>query len=236
MWQSFAVEAGQQLKLRFPSVGARAYIAIAGGIDVPRVLGSRSTFHECGVGGLEGHALKKGQRVPVAYCAGTPGMRIKPTAIPSFSTTKTWSIEAVAGPNDDWLDSACRARFFTAPWKVTGKCSRSGYRLCGPEWTFSRRAFAKSLDHGPNPNEIIDHGYPLGAVNLGGQTPIILLIDGFSIGGLINPFTVATAAFWKLAQARPGDTLQFREVSVEEAQTLRQRLDDRCTTGSIEPA
>jgi 5-oxoprolinase (ATP-hydrolysing) subunit C len=236
MWHSVEVAEGQVLKLSAAKTGARAYIAIAGQIDVPVVLGSRSTFHECGVGGLEGHALKQGQILPVVAHAGTPGLRVKETARPPIALDKVWAIEAVAGPNDDWLDAACQHRFFHSDWKVTGKCSRSGYRLDGPKWTFSKKALEKSVDHGSNPSEIIDHGYPLGAVNLAGQTPIILLLDGFSIGGLINPYTVPTAAFWKLAQARPGETLHFREVTVDEAQALRRDLDNRCTEKSLERA
>ena len=80
LWQSVAVDAGQTLKLGPAKSGARAYIAIAGGIDTVPWLGSRSTFHKAGVGGLDGSALKKGSRIPVAYAAGTPGRSVKPDA------------------------------------------------------------------------------------------------------------------------------------------------------------
>ncbi|MFL5332168.1 MAG: aminopeptidase, partial [Geminicoccaceae bacterium] len=74
---------------------------------------------------------------------------------------------------------------------------------------------------------------PLGAVNLAGQTPIILLQDGCSMGGFICPYTVPTCAFWKLGQAKPGDTLNFKLVSVEEAQGLRRELDRLASTQSL---
>ncbi|MEZ5866337.1 MAG: hypothetical protein R3D25_20500 [Geminicoccaceae bacterium] len=83
---------------------------------------------------------------------------------------------------------------------------------------------------------MLDHGYPFGAVNLAGQTPIILVNDGPSTGGFINPYTVITAAFWKLGQSRPGDIYRFRAVNVGEAQDLRRELDARCTTACLVPA
>ena len=81
------------------------------------------------------------------------------------------------------------------------------------EYGFAGRALSKGSDHGQDPSNIIDHGYPLGAVNLAGQTPIILVNDAPSTGGFINPFTVASAAFWKLAQAKPGDILRWESAS-----------------------
>src|SRR5690349_16572819 len=75
MWESIAVKAGQTLSLSSSKVGVRAYIAVAGGIETPPWLGSRSTFHKAGVGGVEGHALKKGQVVPVGAGKGRPGRK-----------------------------------------------------------------------------------------------------------------------------------------------------------------
>src|SRR5438477_2060566 len=105
LWESFAVKAGQTLALSSAKVGVRAYIAIAGGIDTPPWLGSRSTFHKAGVGGMEGHALKPGQVVPAGGAKGTPGRKAKPEARPTIATGKRWTAEVVAGPNDDWIDA-----------------------------------------------------------------------------------------------------------------------------------
>ena len=113
MWESIAVEAGQTLALSFAKVGARAYIAIAGGIATTPWLGSRSTFHKAGVGGMDGHALKAGQVVPVGEAAGKPGRRVKESARPPIATDKRWTIEAVPGPNDDWIDEAGHRRFLS---------------------------------------------------------------------------------------------------------------------------
>jgi len=234
MWESFAVGAGQTLQLTFGTVGARAYIAVAGAIDTPEWLGSRSTFHKAGVGGMEGHALKAGQKIPVGRGHGRAGRRIKESCRPPISTDKAWSIEVVAGPNDDWIDEAGHERFLSTDWKLSGKSDRTGFRLVGPDWTFTEKATNKAPEHGSEPSNIIDQGYPLGAINLSGQTPIILVNDGPSMGGFICPYTVPSATFWKLGQSKPGDIYRFKSISVEKAQALRRELDAICSESSVE--
>jgi 5-oxoprolinase (ATP-hydrolysing) subunit C len=234
MWESIAVEAGQTLALSFAKAGARAYIAVAGGIATTPWLGSRSTFHKAGVGGMDGHALKAGQVVPVGEAAGKAGRRVKESARPQIATDKSWTIEAVPGPNDDWIDEAGHRRFLSVDWKLSSKSDRTGFRLEGPEWTFTDKAHNKTPEHGAEPSNIIDQGYPLGAINLAGQTPIILVNDGPSMGGFINPYTVPLCAFWKLGQSKPGDIYRFRSVDVDEAQAISTSIRDLCTESSIE--
>jgi urea carboxylase len=233
LWESIAVKAGQTLVLTSSKVGVRSYIAIAGGVDTPPWLGSRSTFHKAGVGGMQGRALVEGQVVPVAKGKGSPGRRAKPECRPSFATDKIWTIEVVAGPNDDWVDEAGHKRFLSTDWKLSSKSDRTGFRLEGPQWTFTEKAHKKAPENGAEPSNIIDQGYPLGAINLAGQTPIILVNDGPSMGGFINPYTVPSAAFWKLGQSKPGDLYRFKSISVDEAQTLRKRLNAVCSASSI---
>jgi biotin-dependent carboxylase-like uncharacterized protein len=233
MWESIAVTAGHTLALSFATLGARAYIAIAGGIDTPPWLGSRSTFHKAGVGGMEGHALKTGQLVPVGKGEGKPGRKVKPEARPIFATDRMWTVEVVPGPNDDWIDDAGHKRFLSSDWKLSSKSDRTGFRLEGPQWTFTAKATNKAPEHGSEPSNIIDQGYPVGAINLCGQTPIILVNDGPSMGGFVNPYTVPSAAFWKLGQAKPAEILRFKSVSVEEAQALRREIDGICSESSV---
>ncbi len=235
MWASARVRPGQVLELGPALAGARAYVAVAGGIATPPVLGSRSTFHMAGIGGLDGHALKQGQHLPVGRATSGPDRRVKPTSRPSLGAPTQWQIEVVRGPNDDWIDEAGHERFLASDWKLLAKSNRTGFRLSGPEWIFSEKARNKRPEHGQHPSNILDHGYPLGAINLAGQTPIILVNDGPSAGGFINPYTVPTAAFWKLAQSRPGDVYRFLEVSVEQAQALRRELDRQSGAESLEP-
>lgn len=236
MWQSVAVKAGQTLAMAFARTGARTYIAVAGGIETEPWLGARATFHKAGVGGMNGRALKEGQSVPVAEAAGQPGRRVKAAARPEFAKEKRWTVEVVAGPNDDWIDAEGHERFLSADWKLSAKSDRTGFRLDGPQWSFTDKATDKAPEHGSLPSNIIDQGYPLGAINLAGQTPIILVNDGPSMGGFINPYTVPQAAFWKLGQSRPGEIYNFKAVSVDEAQAMARRLRELCTEASIETA
>ena len=233
MWESVAVKGGQTLVLTSSKVGVRSYIAIAGGVDTPPWLGSRSSFHKAGVGGMQGRALQKGQVVPVAKGKGTAGRKAKPECRPTFAADKIWTIEVVAGPNDDWIDEAGHKRFLSTDWKLSSKSDRTGFRLEGPQWTFTEKAHKKAPENGAEPSNIIDQGYPLGAINLAGQTPIILVNDGPSMGGFINPYTVPSAAFWKLGQSKPGDLYRFKSISVDEAQVLRKNLRAMCGPSSI---
>lgn len=234
MWQSVAVKAGQTLAMAFARTGARTYIAVAGGIETEPWLGARATFHKAGVGGMNGRAIKEGQSVPVADAGGKAGRRVKDTARPDFAKAKRWTVEVVAGPNDDWIDAAGHERFLSADWKLSAKSDRTGFRLDGPQWSFTDKATDKAPEHGSLPSNIIDQGYPLGAINLAGQTPIILVNDGPSMGGFINPYTVPQAAFWKLGQSRPGEIYNFMAVSVDEAQAMARRLRELCSDASIE--
>jgi urea carboxylase len=233
LWESFTVKAGQTLALASSKTGARSYIAIAGGIDTPPWLGSRSTFHKAGVGGMQGRALQKGQVVPVARGAGTPGRTTKAECRPTFAADKIWTIEVVAGPNDDWIDEAGHKRFLSTDWKLSSKSDRTGFRLEGPQWTFTEKAYKKAPENGAEPSNIIDQGYPLGAINLAGQTPIILVNDGPSMGGFINPYTVPSATVWKLGQSKPGDIYRFKSISIDDAQALRKKLNAICSPSSI---
>jgi len=233
MWESVAVKAGQTLEMSFATTGARTYVAIAGGMDTLPWLGSRSTFDKAGVGGMEGHRIKVGQVVPVAAGDGVAGHKVKDDCRPTIPPDKLWTIEVVAGPNDDWIDAAGHQRFLGTDWKLSSKSDRTGFRLDGPDWTFTEKATNKAPEHGSEPSNIIDQGYPVGAINLSGQTPIILVNDGPSMGGFINPYTVPSATFWKLGQSRPGDIYRFKSVGVEEAQEMARNLKNICSASSI---
>ena len=117
---------------------------------------------------------------------------------------------------------------------MANAAAQRGFRLEGPQWTFTAKAYNKLPEHGSEPANILDQGYPLGAINLAGQTPIILVSDGPSMGGFINPYTVPSCAFWKLAQARPGDAFKFKAVSVKQAQAGAQAIKALCVEDSIE--
>ena len=233
LWESLEVKKDQVLEMTFATVGARSYIAFSGGINTTPWLGSRSTFHKAGVGGIEGKAIQEGQIIPLNKSKSVAGRKIKKNSIPVMSTNKKWSVEVVKGPNDDWVDEKGHKMFLNSDWKLQSKSDRTGYRLDGPNWTFTEKATHKGLEHGTFPSNIIDQGYPVGAINLAGQTPIILVNDGPSMGGFIVPYTVPSASFWKLGQAKPGDSFNFVEISVEKAQTLRAEQTTICSEASL---
>jgi len=233
LWESLEVKKDQVLEMSFATVGARSYIAFSGGINTTPWLGSRSTFHKAGVGGIEGKAIQDGQVIPLNKSKSVAGRKIKKNSIPVMSTNKKWSVEVVKGPNDDWVDEKGHKMFLNSDWKLQSKSDRTGYRLDGPNWTFTEKATHKGLEHGTFPSNIIDQGYPVGAINLAGQTPIILVNDGPSMGGFIVPYTVPSASFWKLGQAKPGDSFNFVEISVEKAQTLRAEQTTICSKASL---
>ena len=139
------------------------------------------------------------------------------------------------GPHVDWLDEPGRAAFLDAAWKVSGQSDHTGIRLIGPNLSFSRRAIDKAPEHGVDPSNVINTGYPIGGINLCGDTPIILPFDGPSQGGFITPYVVASAAMWKVGQARPGQTLRFTLVSVDAAIELRRALEAQASAASLEP-
>ncbi|MBW3098029.1 biotin-dependent carboxyltransferase family protein [Pseudohoeflea coraliihabitans] len=232
MWTSVKARAGQVLALSAALSGARSYIAFSGGIATEPVLGSRAVFHMARIGGT---ALQAGTTLPLGT-HGDPAFAPKTVAEdarPTLSTDRLWRVECVPGPNDDWLTPDFNEAFFAAEWIIQGKSNRTGIRLTGPEFQFAERAFDKKPEHGQDPSNILDHGYPLGAVNLAGQTPIILINDAPSTGGFINPFTVPSGAFWKLGQARPGEKISFVRTSVSEAQDLARRLDGYASPASL---
>ena len=233
LWESLEIKKDQILEMTFATIGARSYIAFAGGINTTPWLGSRSTFHKAGVGGIDGKAIQEGQIIPLNKSKSVAGRKINRKSIPEMSTNKKWSIEVVKGPNDDWIDEKGHKMFLNSDWKLQSKSDRTGYRLDGPNWSFAEKATNKGLEHGTFPSNIIDQGYPAGAINLAGQTPIILVNDGPSMGGFIVPYTVPSAAFWKLGQAKPGDSFNFIEISVEKAQELRTEQSVTCSEASL---
>lgn len=235
LWQSLTVYTGQTLVLGAARLGARGYIAIDGGIDTEPFLGSRATYSMAGVGGLDGGALKAGQHLPLGAPRRIAGRRVRAAARPSIATDRQWTIEVVPGPNDDWIDETGQRRFLESEWKLSARSNRVGFRLEGPEWSFADKAIHKAPEHGSNPSNTINHGYPIGAINLCGQTPIILVNDTLTLGGFINPYTVISAAFWKLGQSRPNEIYRFKAVTVREAQALRREIDALCGEASLEP-
>jgi biotin-dependent carboxylase-like uncharacterized protein len=223
LWESVAVREGDELRLRMSKgPGFRAYLAIAGGIDVPEVFGSRATHTLAGLGGLEGRALRKGDRLELVGGDGDgPGRRF--ASVPDYP--REWDVEVMIGPqaDPDYLTAGDVERLTSNAWQVDANSNRVGLRLepFGLEWARSGGGIA-----GGHPSNILDDGYPTGGVNMNGDTAVILGPDGPTSGGFVVVATVVHGAIWKLGQIRPGtDKIRFKPVTLEEAIELDRALD-----------
>lgn len=230
-WTALAVRAGQTLSFDYLRSGARAYIAIAGGIDVPVVLGSRSTYVLCGVGGYEGRPIRAGDTLPVgahdtARAAACAGRSVPEAQRPRFA--RQAELRVTMGLCDYRLADAGRHAFLDSEWTVTPAADRIGYRYKGAELSFVPRE--QPFGAGSDPSNVVDVGYPVGSIQVpGGVEPICLLNDAVTGGGYATIGTVISADRDVLAQTKTHDKTRFRAVSVDEALAARaergRRLD-----------
>jgi len=216
---AFAVNPGDVVKIgRIEAMGMRAYVAVAGGIDVPDYLGSKSTFTLGKFGGHGGRALLPGDVLGIGAPHQTSAAAFEEVSIPY---TNEWRIGVLYGPHgapDFFLDEDIQA-FFATSWEVHYNSARTGVRLIGPKPKWAR---ADGGEAGLHPSNLHDNAYAIGAVDFTGDMPVILGPDGPSLGGFVCPAVVVDAELWKLGQLRPGDRLRF--VQVDEAWADAQRL------------
>jgi urea carboxylase len=236
LWESRRVGSGAELRIGISQgPGFRQYVAVSGGADVPLFFGSRSTYTMGALGGHEGRALQAGDRLPLADGgdSGAP-RRFKEELRPSYA--RDWEIETVRGPQatPDYLTEEDMDEFFSRSWPVDKNSNRTGIRLASHKFKWAREGGGISGGH---PSNILDNSYPLGAININGDLPVILAHDGPTAGGFVVAGTIAHVGLWKLGQLRPvGDTVRFRELTVDEAVEQGRELDARLTEASLESA
>jgi antagonist of KipI len=209
---TFVVGPGARLRFGRRILGSRAYVAIAGGIMVPPTLGSRATHLISGMGGLEGRALKAGDRLPLGDLSTAPGLtpsRVRPgRAVPAVTALPQGSarIRVLPGPQVDCFAADALETLQSAPYAVGAKSDRMGFRLEGP-----RLAHARGAD-------IISDATPLGVLQVpaSGQ-PILLMADRQTAGGYPKLATVISADIGVAGQLGPGDTLLFAVCSLRDA-------------------
>ena len=223
MHEAVQVEAGQTLTTAFTTEGVRTYLAIAGGVEVPLVMGSRSTYTLVGIGGHEGRALQSGDELAVGDAALDPETvagAVAPQAhlrdIPNGDR-----IRIVVGLCDYRLTDESRDALSTVEWTVTPEADRVGYRLEGPELAFVERE--QPFGAGTDPSNVTDLGYPIGSIQLP-QKPIVLLQDAVTGGGYATVGTVISADRSTLAQRRTHETVTFDAVTVDEALEVRRAM------------
>jgi len=215
-WEPIAVKTGQVLKLgNVTGPGARAYIAVQGGIDVPNYLGSRATFALGKFGGQAGRILRTGDVLHVGAAAGKQAKSAVAAELKPH-LTHAWDIGVLYGPHGapDFFTPGYIETFFASDWEVHYNSNPTGIRLIGPKPVWAR---ADGGEAGLHPSNIHDNAYAVGTINFTGDMPVILGADGPSLGGFVCPATVAQAELWKMGQLRPGDKVRFTRLTPKEA-------------------
>ncbi len=225
-WTRLELAEGDAVKFGVLKGGARFYLAVRGGIDVPEVLGSRSTYAIGRLGGMGGRKLEAGDVVPVGQATGLlPSIEEIPESHrPALGGTQ--ELRMVWGLYDHLLTDEGRRRLVEEEWKLTPVADRMGLRYQGPgvEWIEREQPFGAGQD----PSNIVDAGYAVGSIQIpGGTQPIVLHRDAVSGGGYAMVGTVISADMDLLARATPGTSTRFRAVSMEEALEARRERAQR---------
>ncbi len=227
MWQALPVKAGSVLTVGRCDTGVRLALAVAGGLDVPLYLGSRSTFTLGQFGGHAGRHLRTGDVLHLAdpVRAEPTSVRAEPVEAPAY--THHWDINVLYGPHGapDFFTPDDITMFFGTDWKIHHNSSRTGVRLIGPKPQWARTDGGEA---GLHPSNIHDNAYAIGAIDFTGDMPVILGPDGPSLGGFVCPAVVLHDELWKLGQLRPGDTVRFHR---QANSPLSPILDDRAAQG-----
>lgn len=214
MWESVAVQPDDILQFKGVKNGCRAYIAVAGGIDVPKVMGSRSTYVAGKIGGINGRPLAAGDRLNKGEGIGKAGDRITSDLIPIYS--HDIEIRVILGPQDDYFSEGID-KFFASTFKVSTKADRMGYRLEGSQ-IMQREAIEKSI--------ISEPSVPGGIQVPPDGQPIILLVEQ-TVGGYTKIATVISSDIGKVGQAKPGDQIHFRQVEIDKAHQILKEEEEK---------
>jgi urea carboxylase len=233
-WTSFTAAAGQVLRLgAVVGGGARTYVAVRGGLDVPNYLGSRATFILGRFGGHAGRALVAGDVLHVGAATGEPAERaVAPAAIPAYSTP--WELHVLPGPHaaPDFFTPDDIDMLHATDWEVHHHSDRTGVRLIGPAPQWAR---SDGGEAGLHPSNIHDNEYAIGTIDFTGDMPIVLGPDGPSLGGFVCPATVASADRWKLGQLRAGDRVRLRAIAHGAALALADQHDHEIELLDVPP-
>jgi biotin-dependent carboxylase-like uncharacterized protein len=227
-WTRLQLRAGDELSFGVIQGGTRYYIAVRGGIDVPEVLGSRSTYGLGAIGGFQGRKLAAGDLVPVG---GPPADQELPdvdTLPEDFQPTyaKEQTVRVVLGLYDHRLTDEGLDNLLGKRWTLTPVADRMGLRYSGPGVTWKERQ--QPFGAGSDPSNIVDAGYAVGSIQIpGGTQPIVLHRDAVSGGGYAMVGTVISADMDLVGRAAPGTVTSFVAVSLDEALAARKELAER---------
>lgn len=221
LWRSHRVREGETIVFAGPASGLRAYLAVAGGIQVPAVMGSRSTNLSTGFGGLDGRPLRKGDILsaePIKDALRFAARGFMPEAVPVYSSP--WRLRVVWGPQDDHFSEEGRQTFVTAAFTVSPDSDRTGIRLKGP--VVARKPGLEE--------SIISEGILSGAIQVPGDGQPIIILGETASGGYRKIATVISADLPLLGQVSPGDEVAFEAVPLEEAVQMLREVESKLET------
>jgi urea carboxylase len=209
MWQAVHVPKGSTLELSMADErGFRAYVAVAGGLDVPSYLGSQSTFMMGRFGGHGGRALRQGDVLRLKEARAKAHKNDALLIDSEMNYPSVWEIGVLDGPHSapDFFTPKDIETIFATTWEVHYNSDRTGVRLIGPKPEWARKDGGEA---GLHPSNIHDNAYAIGTVDYTGDMPVILGPDGPSLGGFVCPITITRAERWKMGQLKAGDKLKF---------------------------
>ena len=209
LYRAVQVHPGDILSMQSAKSGMRAYLAVAGGFDLPLAMGSLSTNLKCGLGGYQGRKLQKGDELPLNQSITLSQIGSRQIS-PQNRYPDALTVRVMLGPQDDYFTDKGVATFLGSEYAVTEKSDRMGIRLDGGKI------------ENKNGVDIISDGIATGSVQIPASgTPIIMMADRQTTGGYAKIATVISADLKKVAQARPGTRIRFAAVSESEAVRLR---------------
>ncbi|HZZ45866.1 MAG TPA: biotin-dependent carboxyltransferase family protein [Pseudonocardia sp.] len=224
-WTRLTLAQGDEISFGYIGGGSRFYIAFSGGVDVPLVLGSRSTYPLGVMGGFQGRKLDAGDVVPIGPPrTPPPGSVVGENHRPTFSREQR--VRIMLGLYDHRLTEKGLANLVGEEWTLTPVADRAGLRYDGPgvEWHERVQPFGAGSD----PSNIVDAGYAVGSIQIpGGTQPIVLHRDAVSGGGYAMVATVISADMDLVARAAPGTRTRFVAVDLEAALLARRDRSNR---------
>lgn len=223
MYTVINAEPMQELKFKTCTKGMRTYLLVAGGIDVPQIMGSSSTFSDGKFGGHNGRALRTGDVLHLRQnCKVETVASFESEYIPQIDNT--WIIGVIPGPQptDEYLKPEYLETLTSSEYTVNFNSARTGIRLNGPIPQWIREDGGEA---GLHPSNIHDNAYAIGTLDLTGDQSILLGPDGPSLGGFVCSVTTAKGELWKLGQLHPGDKVRFQLLTLEQAEDIRKKQD-----------
>jgi len=226
MWTRHSIKAGQKLKIgKTTGRGCRSYLAVHGGLpSVAEWFGSKATSPGVAVGGYQGRQLVSGDLL--ATTKEIPSHLSKPLGLPESLIPRypsQWEILTMVGPyQDGYLLDEDVQMIYSTEWKISHNAARGGIRLIGPKPKWAR---ADGGEGGAHSSNVVEYGYPVGALNWTGDDPCIFPVDCPDFGGFVSSTTIIKAEYWRLGQMKAGDTMRYKRVNLEGALMMRRTVN-----------